>query len=57
MDIEDDEELLCPCGGVALRLETVGGSALSGLWESSEMPPLPFPLTAGAADVLVVAGL
>lgn len=57
MDIEDDEELLCPWGGVALRLETVGGSALSGLWESSEMPPFPFPLTAGAADVLVVAGL
>lgn len=57
MDIEDDEELLCPCGGVALRLETVGGSALSGLWESSEIPPLPFPLIAGAADLLVVAGL
>lgn len=34
MDIEDDddeEEELCPCGGVALRLETAGGSAFSGL--------------------------
>lgn len=62
MEIEDDddEEELCPCGGVALRLETAGGSAFSGLWESSEMPPLPLPFTAGAADVtavVVVAGL
>lgn len=57
MDIEDDdeEEELCPCGGVALKLVTVGGSAFSGLCESSEIPPLPLPFTAGAVDV--VAGL
>jgi len=61
MDTEDDEddadedEEPCPCGGVALRLVPVGGSAFSGLCESSEMPPLPSPFTAGAADV--VAGL
>lgn len=61
MDIEDEEdeeeeEELCPCGGVALRLAAAGGSAFSGLCESSEMPPLPLPLTAGAADV-AAAGL
>lgn len=35
MDIEDDEddeeEEPWPCGGVAFRVETVGGSAFSGL--------------------------
>lgn len=52
MDMEDDDEdELCPCGGVALRPVRAGGSAFRGLWESSEMPPLPFPLTAGAVDV------
>lgn len=53
-DEEEEEEMLCPCGGVALWLETVGGSAFSGLWESSDMPPLPLPLTAGVAVVVVV---
>lgn len=63
MDIEDeddvDEEEPCPCGDVALRqvvMVVVGGSAFIGLWESSEMPPLPFPLTVGAVGV-VMAGL
>lgn len=59
MDIEDDDdddEELCPCGGVALRLVTAGGSAFSGLWESSEIPPLLLPLTAGAVAA-VPAGL
>lgn len=57
MDMEDDEEEEpCPCGGVAFRLVTVGGSAFCGLCESSEMPPLPLPLTAGAAEV-AAAGL
>ena len=55
MDMEEDDEELCPCGGVALRQVAVGGSAFSGLWESSEMPPLLFPLTAGAEGVVVVA--
>lgn len=51
MDMDDDEDELelCPCGGVAFRQLTAGGSAFSGLWESSEMPPLPLPLTAGGA--------
>lgn len=57
MDIEDEdeeEEELCPCGGVAFRLATAGGSAFSGLWESSEIPPLPLPFTAGVVDVVAL---
>lgn len=52
MEMEDDaDEEPCMCGGVALKQVEAGGSAFSGLWESSEMPPL--PLTAGAVGVAV----
>lgn len=46
---DDDDEELWLWGGVALRQVTAGGSAFSGLCESSEMPPLPLPFTAGGA--------
>lgn len=53
MDMEeDDDEELCLCGGVAFRPVMAGGSAFSGLCESSEMPPLPFPLMAGVVGVV-----
>lgn len=66
MEDDDDEEVVVevwPCGGVALRpgLPEVaaGGSAFSGLRESSEMPPLPLPLRAGGGGggATVAAGL
>lgn len=53
---EDEDEEQWACGGVAFKLQTPGGSVFSGLWESSEMPPLPLPFTVSAADV-VGAGL
>lgn len=53
MEEEEDDEL-CLCGGVAFRPVTTGGSAFSGLCESSEMPPLPFPLMAGVVGVVTV---
>lgn len=38
-----------------LAAVVVGGSAFSGLRESSEMPPLPLPLRAGAGGTATVA--
>lgn len=72
MDMEEDEdeevveevevEEAWLCGGVAFVPEladaTVDGSAFSGLRESSDMPPLPLPFSAGAGSAgPVVAGL
>lgn len=73
MEDDDDEEVVVvevevwPCGGVALRpglpglpAVAAGGSAFSGLRESSEMPPLPLPLRAGGgggAAATVAVGL
>lgn len=64
MEEEDDDEVVVvvaevwPCGDVALRPGVaVGGSAFSGLRESSERPPaLPLPLRAGGGAT-VAAGL
>lgn len=58
---EEDDGGVQAWGGVGLR-HVAGGSAFNGLWESSEMPPLPLPLTTvvGPADdnaAVVVEGL
>lgn len=63
MEMEDEEEDEEPCGGVALSPVAAaapaapGGSAFRGLWESSEMPPFPLPLTAGAVEALAAAAV